>query len=160
MSEPLFAPFRALGYITDSTPFAVNRRGSETWVVLSVGSSWQIYNCAKLTLTMVGPQVCAVRQSAQTSCDALHACICMRNVPVLAQGLQCAVWLARVLRSAPSCMQRCCSSVSNDLSSMLADVSHQRPHEADTSLAPCLIVRAVLTCRCQARLSRWHARAN
>ena len=56
MSEPLFAPFRALGYITDSVPFAVNRRGSETWAVFSVGSSWQIYDCAKLTLVMVGPQ--------------------------------------------------------------------------------------------------------
>ena len=57
MTEPLFAPFRALGLITDSTPFCVNKRGSETWATCSVGSSWQIYNCAKLTLTMVGPMV-------------------------------------------------------------------------------------------------------
>jgi U3 small nucleolar RNA-associated protein 21 len=57
MSEALFEPFRALGYITDDVPFAVNRRGKDTWAVFSVGQSWQVYNCAKLTLTMAGPQV-------------------------------------------------------------------------------------------------------
>jgi hypothetical protein len=55
--QPLFASFRALGYITDSVPFAINRRGKETWVACSVGRSWQIFNCAKLTLVLVGPQV-------------------------------------------------------------------------------------------------------
>lgn len=63
MSNPLFQPFRALGYITDSVPFAVQRRGKETWVTVSVGKSWQIYNCAKLTLVLVGPQV-------RSCCDA------------------------------------------------------------------------------------------
>ena len=100
----LFRPFRALGYITDDVPFAVQRRGKETYVTVSVGRTWQvrafffllfveriarralfsrgaaagllatplspppttsntptrphnqqIYNCAKLTLVMVGP---------------------------------------------------------------------------------------------------------
>ncbi|GAX75096.1 hypothetical protein CEUSTIGMA_g2540.t1 [Chlamydomonas eustigma] len=55
--SPLFKPFRALGYITDNVPFAVQRRGKETFVTVSVGRTWQVYNCAKLTLVLVGPQL-------------------------------------------------------------------------------------------------------
>ncbi len=62
--EPLFAPFRALGYITDDVPFAIQRRGKETFVTVSVGRTWQLYNGAKLSLVGVGPQldreVCAL----------------------------------------------------------------------------------------------------
>lgn len=42
MAAPLFLPFRALGYITDAVPFAVQRRGKETFVTVSVGTSWQV----------------------------------------------------------------------------------------------------------------------
>lgn len=42
MSAPLFKPFRALGYITENVPFAVSRRGKETYVVVSVGKAWQV----------------------------------------------------------------------------------------------------------------------
>ena len=38
----LFHPFRPLGLITDGTPFAVQRRGRETFVTLSVGKAWQV----------------------------------------------------------------------------------------------------------------------
>ena len=38
----LFRPFRALGYITDDVPFAVQRRGKETYVTVSVGRTWQV----------------------------------------------------------------------------------------------------------------------
>ena len=48
--QPLFKPFRALGYITDSVPFAVQRRGKETFVTVSVGKSWQVS-----VLQCVGP---------------------------------------------------------------------------------------------------------
>ena len=40
--DPLFSPFRALGYITDNVPFAVQRRGRESFVTVSVGSTWQV----------------------------------------------------------------------------------------------------------------------
>ncbi len=40
--NPLFRPFRALGYITDNVPFAVQRRGKETFVAVSVGKAWQV----------------------------------------------------------------------------------------------------------------------
>ena len=38
---PLFQPFRALGYITDEVPFAVQRRGREVYVTVSTGTCWQ-----------------------------------------------------------------------------------------------------------------------
>jgi U3 small nucleolar RNA-associated protein 21 len=50
----LFHPFRALGYITTATPFAVQRRGGATFLTVSAGRSWQTYSCAKLTLLFVG----------------------------------------------------------------------------------------------------------
>nr|XP_043610060.1 U3 small nucleolar RNA-associated protein 21 homolog [Erigeron canadensis] len=53
----IFEPFRAIGYITSTVPFSVQRLGTETFVTVSVGKSWQIYNCAKLSLVLVGPQL-------------------------------------------------------------------------------------------------------
>ncbi|CAM6100981.1 unnamed protein product [Calypogeia fissa] len=53
----IFEPFRALGYITDGIPFSVQRRGLETFVTVSVGKSWQIFNLAKISLVFVGPQL-------------------------------------------------------------------------------------------------------
>lgn len=40
--QPLFQPFRALGYISDDVPFAVQRRSKETFVTVSVGEAWQV----------------------------------------------------------------------------------------------------------------------
>ncbi|KAJ8492909.1 hypothetical protein OPV22_014630 [Ensete ventricosum] len=53
----IFEPYRAIGYITSNVPFAVQRLGTETFVTVSVGKAWQIYNCAKLTLVLGGPQL-------------------------------------------------------------------------------------------------------
>lgn len=38
----LFAPFRALGLITEDVPFATQRKGKEVFVTLSVGNAWQV----------------------------------------------------------------------------------------------------------------------
>ncbi|KAL5974222.1 hypothetical protein ACLOJK_030885 [Asimina triloba] len=40
----IFEPFRAIGYITAGVPFAVQKLGTETFVTVSVGKAWQIYN--------------------------------------------------------------------------------------------------------------------
>uniref|UniRef100_A0A2N9G0Z1 WDR36/Utp21 N-terminal domain-containing protein n=1 Tax=Fagus sylvatica TaxID=28930 RepID=A0A2N9G0Z1_FAGSY len=53
----IFEPYRAIGYITSGVPFSVQRLGTETFVTVSVGKSFQVYNCAKLTLVLVGPQL-------------------------------------------------------------------------------------------------------
>ena len=63
MQPPLFAPFRALGYITDDVPFAVQRRGKDSWVTVSVGKCWQLYNYETLRLVLVGPQASTWRRS-------------------------------------------------------------------------------------------------
>ena len=45
MAGALFAPYRALGYVTDGeVPFAVQRRGRETYVTVSVGKAWQVWH--------------------------------------------------------------------------------------------------------------------
>jgi U3 small nucleolar RNA-associated protein 21 len=53
----LFSPFRVLGLLTTDTPFAVQRRGRATFLTVSAGSSWQCFNCARLTLLFVGQAV-------------------------------------------------------------------------------------------------------
>ncbi|RZC75045.1 hypothetical protein C5167_050531 [Papaver somniferum] len=53
----IFEPFRAIGYITSNVPYSVQRLGTENFVTVSVGKAWQIYDCAKLTLVLVGPQL-------------------------------------------------------------------------------------------------------
>ncbi|WCJ34926.1 transducin family protein / WD-40 repeat family protein [Euphorbia peplus] len=53
----IFEPYRAIGYITSSVPFVVQRLGTETFVTVSVGKAFQVYNCAKLSLVLVSPQL-------------------------------------------------------------------------------------------------------
>ncbi|XP_039138391.1 WD repeat-containing protein 36 [Dioscorea cayenensis subsp. rotundata] len=53
----IFEPYRAIGYITSGIPFSVQRLGTETFVTVSVGKAWQIYNCGKLNLVLAGPQL-------------------------------------------------------------------------------------------------------
>jgi len=53
----LFHPFRALGVVSTDVPFAVQRRGRATFLTVSAGKAWQLYNCAKLTLIFVGQPV-------------------------------------------------------------------------------------------------------
>ncbi|KAG9135364.1 hypothetical protein Leryth_007141 [Lithospermum erythrorhizon] len=53
----IFEPFRAVGYITNNVPFSVQRLGTETFVTVSIGKAFQVYNCAKLNLVLVGPQL-------------------------------------------------------------------------------------------------------
>ncbi|KAJ4810553.1 Transducin family protein / WD-40 repeat family protein [Rhynchospora pubera] len=53
----IFEPYRAIGYITAGVPFSVQRLGTETFVTVSIGKAWQVYDCAKLTLAFAGPQL-------------------------------------------------------------------------------------------------------
>ena len=49
----IFEPFRAIGYITSTVPLSVQRLGTETFVTVSVGKAWQIYNLLSLSLCML-----------------------------------------------------------------------------------------------------------
>ncbi|KAJ9167353.1 hypothetical protein P3X46_022014 [Hevea brasiliensis] len=53
----IFEPYRVIGCITSSVPFSVQRLGTETFVTVSVGKAFQVYNCAKLNLVLVSPQL-------------------------------------------------------------------------------------------------------
>lgn len=44
----IFEPYRAIGYITNSVPFSVQRLGTETFVTVSVGKAFQVYNVRSL----------------------------------------------------------------------------------------------------------------
>ena len=44
----IFEPFRAIGYITaGGVPFSVQRLGSETFVTVSVGKAFHVYNVSR-----------------------------------------------------------------------------------------------------------------
>ncbi|XP_019447943.1 PREDICTED: WD repeat-containing protein 36 [Lupinus angustifolius] len=53
----IFEPYRAIGCITTSLPFSLQRLGTETFVTLSVGKAFHIFNCSKLNLVLIGPQL-------------------------------------------------------------------------------------------------------
>eukprot|EP00954_Amorphochlora_amoebiformis_P001079 83359-Amorphochlora_amoeboformis.AAC.1 len=40
----LFAPYRTVGHVVDSVPFHLKRLGTETFVTVTVGRAWQVYN--------------------------------------------------------------------------------------------------------------------
>ncbi|GKV00388.1 hypothetical protein SLEP1_g13081 [Rubroshorea leprosula] len=48
---------KSIGYITTGVPFSVQRLVTETFVTVSVGKAFQIYNCAKHKLVLMGPQL-------------------------------------------------------------------------------------------------------
>lgn len=87
----IFEPFRAIGYITTHVPFSVQRLGTETFVTVSVGKAFQIYNCAKLNLVLVGPQLpkkVRALASYREYTFAAYGC----NVAVFKRAHQVATW--------------------------------------------------------------------
>ena len=52
-SSKIFRPFRALGLYCNAVPCIIQSRGTETFVTASIGRSFQIFDCAKLTLSFV-----------------------------------------------------------------------------------------------------------
>ncbi|GMP41524.1 hypothetical protein CsSME_00011599 [Camellia sinensis var. sinensis] len=87
----IFEPFRAIGYITSSVPFSVQRLGTETFVTVSVGKSWQIYNCAKLSLVLVGPQLPKKIRALAAYRDYTFAAY-GNNIAVFKRAHQVATW--------------------------------------------------------------------
>ena len=43
-STALYAPYRAIGYVTDGVPFIVNHLGDEIFLLFSIGKSFQVMN--------------------------------------------------------------------------------------------------------------------
>ncbi|KAJ3049083.1 hypothetical protein HK097_009887 [Rhizophlyctis rosea] len=53
----IFAPFRALGYVTSDLPIVIQARGAVHSLTTSIGNSFQIYDGEKLALQFVGSRV-------------------------------------------------------------------------------------------------------
>jgi U3 small nucleolar RNA-associated protein 21 len=60
----LFAPFRALGLVTNTVPFVMQTRshkgateGPRVHIVTCIGKSWAMWEGAKMTLLFVGERV-------------------------------------------------------------------------------------------------------
>lgn len=53
----LFEPFRAIGFVCDGVPAALQQRGTETFVAVAVGRAYQLFSCEKLNLLFVGPML-------------------------------------------------------------------------------------------------------
>ncbi|KAJ3255449.1 hypothetical protein HK103_006266 [Boothiomyces macroporosus] len=65
----LFAPFRALGYITGSIPLAIQARGQHYFITSSIGSSFQILDGEKMSLLIVGDSIDSTITSIQSIKD-------------------------------------------------------------------------------------------
>ncbi|CAI9780603.1 unnamed protein product [Fraxinus pennsylvanica] len=87
----IFEPFRAIGYITTNVPFSVQRLGTETFVTVSVGKAFQIYNCAKLNLVLVGSQL-PKKIRALASCRDYTFAAYGHNIAVFKRAHQVATW--------------------------------------------------------------------
>eukprot|EP00163_Fabomonas_tropica_P018552 TRINITY_DN32910_c0_g1_i1.p1 TRINITY_DN32910_c0_g1~~TRINITY_DN32910_c0_g1_i1.p1 ORF type:complete len:904 (-),score=197.62 TRINITY_DN32910_c0_g1_i1:61-2772(-) len=54
----IFHPYRAMGRVANDIPFVLQKRGrKDNFVTVSVGNSFQIFNCKKLHLAFVSPMV-------------------------------------------------------------------------------------------------------
>lgn len=84
----LFAPFRALGIITNHIPFALQTRsfkgateGPRTHILTCLGSSWAMWEGGKMTLLFVG---------TYTTCYSGAAGLCLQ---VLKVSIRFHAWL-------------------------------------------------------------------
>lgn len=64
----IFSPFRVLGNVTDSTPFAIGTLGSTFYAVTSTGRTFQIYDLATLHLLFVSQS----QTKSKITCFATH----------------------------------------------------------------------------------------
>lgn len=78
----LFAPFRALGFITTALPLAVQSRasarqtqGPKVTIVSSLGSSWAMWDGDKMGLLFVGPSLAAEIRALAVKFDEVFAAV-------------------------------------------------------------------------------------
>lgn len=50
----IFVPFRAIGYVTNEVPFNIQARGQAYFLTTCVGTTFHIYDVAKMNLQFVG----------------------------------------------------------------------------------------------------------
>ncbi len=90
----LFEPFRAIGYVCDAVPAALQQRGTETFVAVAVGRAYQLYSCDKLNLLFVGPML-RERIRALAQLGDLTFAACGADVSVCRRGKEVATYAGR-----------------------------------------------------------------
>ena len=90
----LFEPFRAIGYVCDQTPAALQQRGTETFVAVAVGRAYQLYSCDRLNLLFVGPML-RDRIRALAQLGDLTFAACGADVSVCRRGKEVATYAGR-----------------------------------------------------------------
>jgi U3 small nucleolar RNA-associated protein 21 len=70
-TSKIFRPFRALGLYCNAVPCVLQSRGTETFVTASIGRSFQIFDCAKLTLSFVSSDPLPKKIRALAACGDL-----------------------------------------------------------------------------------------
>lgn len=56
-NSKIFQPYRVLGLVTENLPFAIQKRGTEYFITVSVGNAFQIFDLSKLRLKFVSQQI-------------------------------------------------------------------------------------------------------
>lgn len=75
----IFEPFRAIGYITaGGVPFSVQRLGTETFVTVSVGKAFQVYNVSRQPTAR--PVCSAVKKSTRIRASRWRGLLCWNSV--------------------------------------------------------------------------------
>ena len=49
----LYSNYKAVGFVTDGNPFAINRLGDETFMTCSIGNCFQVFRLDKLNVCLV-----------------------------------------------------------------------------------------------------------
>ena len=55
LMSQLFDSFRAIGFVCDGVPASAQQRGTETFVAVAVGRSYQMFSCERLNLLFASP---------------------------------------------------------------------------------------------------------
>lgn len=55
-SQSLYAPYKVVGYVCDSVPYAMQELGGEWFITVSVGRSFQVFKVNKLYACLVSEQ--------------------------------------------------------------------------------------------------------
>lgn len=66
-TSSLYCPFRAIGYVTDGTPFCLNKLGEELFITVSIGNCFQVIRYNKLITCLVSKPVKSKITSLQSN---------------------------------------------------------------------------------------------
>ncbi len=73
-SDPaLYAPYKAVGVVTDGRPFFVHRLGEENFIYTSIGEAFQVFKFDKLTVCLASRSLPPVPSSSSSSSSSSSA---------------------------------------------------------------------------------------